>query len=101
MNSANNDTIQASWRDYDGPVPLKLAQEERERPLRSALTSSLERLETAEDTETELLSRIEEAESMCRHVPAFLERKLERVRERIERLQTQVLSLEHQLDEDA
>jgi hypothetical protein len=94
----NDDTIEMAWGDWDGPVPATLAQDEHERPLRTALLTRLARLATAEENEIEILSRIEDAESMRRHVPAFLERKLARVRERIEVLHAQVLSLECQLE---
>ncbi len=65
--------------------------------LRAALAGRSTRLAQAEELETELLLRILDAESMRRHVPAFLERKLARVRARIERLQGEVLSLEDRL----
>jgi hypothetical protein len=100
MSYAHNDTFALSDDDYAGPSALTFAtfaREEHERPLRSALSGRRYRLANAEEMETDLLSRIEDGESMRRHVPAFLERKLERVRERIETLQAQILSLEHQL----
>ncbi len=97
MNFAANDTFDFSDDDCAGPSTWAGTREEHERPLRSALSGRRFHLQNAEEIEIDLLSRIEDAESMRRHVPASLERKLERVRERIEILQAQILSLEHQL----
>jgi hypothetical protein len=97
MIHANNDTFETSWNDHDGLLPLEFLLDQHERPLRSALTTRRARLASAEEAQSDLLSRIQNAESMRRHVPAFLERKLARIRDRIELLQGQILSLENQL----
>src|ERR1700733_6807281 len=97
MNYENNDILDVCSDDYAGPASPSLDRQEHEAPLWSALWGRRSRLANAEETEIDLLCRIEDAESMRRHVPAFLERKLTRVRERIEILHAQILSLEHQL----
>jgi hypothetical protein len=98
MIHANNDTFKTR-SDDDGLLPMEFVLDEYTRPLKSVLSSRQARLESAEEEEVELLSRIQDAESMRRHVPAFLERKLARVRERVELLRVQILSLEDQLEE--
>jgi hypothetical protein len=93
------DTSDLAWDSslHMGPVPMSFLRDAHEEPLRATLSGRRARLATSEELECELLQRIQDAESMRRHVPGFLERKLARVRERIERLQEQILSLEDQL----
>ena len=101
MFHADIDSFSTSWDDHDGLLPLGFVHERRARHLEASLAKRRERLAGAEEEESSLFLCIQDAESMGRHVPAFLERKLARVRERLVLLRGQVLSLEAQLDGDS
>jgi hypothetical protein len=97
-NHTSDDTFSTSWNDHEGLLPMGFFHDQHERPLRSALSTRRARIDAAEEMASELLSRIQNAESMGRHVPAFLERKLARTRDRLDLLHAQILSLEAQLE---
>jgi hypothetical protein len=99
MYTASFDTNDTDFDTFlhDGPAPTRAWRERHEERLHSALWGRRTRLAVTEELERETLLQILDAESMGRHVPAFLERKLARLRARVERLQEQILSLEDQL----